>query len=284
MMSFDVANYQLPAKIYRRLLLLTEMWPGERAALGSLLIKFHNGGTKTPFFWAGESSFLASFQEILGVDRSIYCMSGLSGTLPPTEENICAIGRYYAREILNVQPQGPYLLGGWCDASFISYEVAKVLQVLGHEVSMLILLDRDVSEQETSLKIARRLYRAVEQIDKRRKQMLENPIVCIKELLIGKRNDALAIINSLGRKLGVKTSASATIPHYYLTDYAGNVQLIIVKWGLLGFYRFAYFRRYWQKRVTGQLTFHLIDGKKHAHPDWPTIAHIINNCFKQAGI
>lgn len=285
-MRFELDNDQLPAKIYRRILLLTEMWPGERAAPGSLLIRFHTADEhKTPFFWAGESSFLASFRETIGRERSIYCMSGLYGTLTSSQENVRALGRYYAREILKIQPQGPYLLGGWCNAGFVSYEVAKLLEAEGHEVKMMILLDRDVSEQNLVLRLARRLYRASEAFDHRRQQLITSPLICIKEFLLSKRDELLRLSAEIIHKLGVrKTPPLETVPEYYLHEYPRNIQLIFVKWGLIGFFRFEYFQRYWKKKVLGEITIHIIEGKKHREPNWNKIADIINDHFKQANV
>lgn len=47
----------------------------------------------------------------------------------------------YVDELRVIQPSGPYFLGGYCFGAIIVYEVAKVLQQMGHEVVHLFLLD-----------------------------------------------------------------------------------------------------------------------------------------------
>ena len=42
-----------------------------------------------------------------------------------------------------IQPQGPYLLGGWCNGGLIAYEIARQLQAQGQRVDLLILMDSD---------------------------------------------------------------------------------------------------------------------------------------------
>lgn len=47
----------------------------------------------------------------------------------------------WSREILRIQPSGPYLLGGWSAGGFYAYEVMKALRCKGHLVDKLILID-----------------------------------------------------------------------------------------------------------------------------------------------
>lgn len=87
------------------------------------------------------------------------------GTLPPLgtpqKTDICLIGlnspflrqaqaftisiermaRLWHREILRIQPQGPYVLGGWSAGGYYSYEMAKLLTAEGMKVKQLILID-----------------------------------------------------------------------------------------------------------------------------------------------
>jgi thioesterase domain-containing protein len=43
--------------------------------------------------------------------------------------------------IRSVQPEGPYLIGGWCIGALIAYEVARQLHEAGQGVDLLILMD-----------------------------------------------------------------------------------------------------------------------------------------------
>ena len=41
-----------------------------------------------------------------------------------------------------IQPEGPYLLGGWCNGGLIAYEMARQLNAQGHG-ELLVLIDSD---------------------------------------------------------------------------------------------------------------------------------------------
>ena len=47
----------------------------------------------------------------------------------------------------SVQPEGPYLLGGWCNGGLIAYEMARQLHAQGQTVDLLVLMDPDPPAQ-----------------------------------------------------------------------------------------------------------------------------------------
>ena len=47
----------------------------------------------------------------------------------------------YIEALKEVQPEGPYLLGGWSMGGIVAFEMAQQLQRDGHEISLLALLD-----------------------------------------------------------------------------------------------------------------------------------------------
>src|SRR6185503_2382423 len=48
---------------------------------------------------------------------------------------------HYLEAIRSVQPDGPYLLGGWSMGGVVAYEMAQQLAAQGQQVSLLALLD-----------------------------------------------------------------------------------------------------------------------------------------------
>ena len=52
-----------------------------------------------------------------------------------------AVARLYVSEVLKLQTQGPYLVGGWSIGGVYAYEIATQLVALGHEVKGVILID-----------------------------------------------------------------------------------------------------------------------------------------------
>lgn len=47
----------------------------------------------------------------------------------------------YLSEIRKVQPEGPYLLGGYCLGALVAHRMAQRLSEEGHEVPLLVLID-----------------------------------------------------------------------------------------------------------------------------------------------
>ena len=58
--------------------------------------------------------------------------------LPPTIE---AIAEGYVRQLRLVEPNGPYVLLGWCLAGNIAYEAAQQLRAAGQEVAAVVMVD-----------------------------------------------------------------------------------------------------------------------------------------------
>jgi thioesterase domain-containing protein len=51
------------------------------------------------------------------------------------------LARLYIGLIRNIQPSGPYRLGGWCLWGWMAYEVARLLEEQGEVVEILVLVD-----------------------------------------------------------------------------------------------------------------------------------------------
>lgn len=52
-----------------------------------------------------------------------------------------SLAEHYTAAVLKVQPQGPFVLGGYCVGVVIALEMAKTLRALGHEVGPLVAID-----------------------------------------------------------------------------------------------------------------------------------------------
>jgi amino acid adenylation domain-containing protein len=79
---------------------------------------------------------------MLDPDQPVYGLQALpnvDGRQP--FEDYRARAKYYADEIRKVQPEGPYLLGGWCYGGVVAFAVANELKRQGQEVERLIMMD-----------------------------------------------------------------------------------------------------------------------------------------------
>ena len=107
------------------------------------------GATKPPFFLvAGMGGNVLNLRHVaqhLGPDQPVYGVQagGLIGDDKPhfTTEEAAAD---YIAEIRQVQPKGPYLLGGFSGGGITAYEVAQQLKAAGESIAILALLDTPI--------------------------------------------------------------------------------------------------------------------------------------------
>ena len=117
----------------RRFAHLVPMHPGE-------------GGDRVPFFLVagmfGNVLNLRHLAHLVGADRPFYGLQarGLYGDQEPHGSFEEAAGDYL-KEIRQVCPQGPYLLGGFSGGGYIALEMARQLRQSGDPVGLLVMLD-----------------------------------------------------------------------------------------------------------------------------------------------
>ena len=77
----------------------------------------------------------------LGPDQPFYALQsrGLNGEAP--HKTIEEMATHYLKEIRQLQPEGPYLIGGRSLGGMIAYEMACQLRADGEEVALVALLD-----------------------------------------------------------------------------------------------------------------------------------------------
>jgi len=70
------------------------------------------------------------------------------------------IAQCLAEKILEIQPEGPYFLGGWCLPGLVAYETARQLELKGKGESLVILIDTPISfNHEEAVSLSTRLIR-----------------------------------------------------------------------------------------------------------------------------
>lgn len=112
------------------------------------LVPMHQGegGPRQPFFLVagmfGNVLNLRHLAQLLGGDRPFYGLQakGLLGDQAP-HDTLSDAARDCVAELRQVQPHGPYLLGGFSGGGLTAWEMARQLQAAGEEVSLLVLLD-----------------------------------------------------------------------------------------------------------------------------------------------
>src|SRR4030095_11213475 len=65
---------------------------------------------------------------------------GLDGRQPPLTR-IEDLAAYFVGDLRAFQPEGPYLIGGYCLGGMVAFEMARQLQAQGQEVALLALFE-----------------------------------------------------------------------------------------------------------------------------------------------
>ncbi|MBV9706300.1 MAG: hypothetical protein JO125_02690 [Chloroflexi bacterium] len=109
-------------------------------------VAVQTGGAKRPFFflhghWKGNAFYCFPLARALGSDQSFYALEpyrfdGLQ--VPPPLETIAAA---HLESLRAIQPEGPYLLGGFCNGALVAYEMARQLHAAEQTIDLLLLMD-----------------------------------------------------------------------------------------------------------------------------------------------
>ena len=114
--------------------------------LRSSVLPIQVGGAKPPFFFShvhveGGAYYCFTLSRALGPDQPFYVLEpyrldGLD-TLPTFE----TMAADYVESLRRIQPEGPYLLGGFCGGSLIVFEMAQQLHAQGQRVDLLLMIE-----------------------------------------------------------------------------------------------------------------------------------------------
>jgi thioesterase domain-containing protein len=118
----------------------------ERVPSRSPIIEIQKGtDSKRPFFFLhgdfnGGGFYCLNLARGLGADQPFYALQphGLDeGPVPPSIE---LMAESHLKALRSVQPNGPYLLGGYCNGGIVAFEMARRLQAEGEKVDLLALV------------------------------------------------------------------------------------------------------------------------------------------------
>ncbi len=126
---------------------LAEAIRGETwGAVWESVVAVNVGGNRTPFFCvpgaAGNILALARLAQHMGSEQPFYAFQdpGLEDEAHSFQQ-VEGMAAHCLEGLLAVQPEGPYLLGGFSTGGIVAFELAQRLRALGHEVALLALLD-----------------------------------------------------------------------------------------------------------------------------------------------
>ncbi|MFP7674732.1 SDR family NAD(P)-dependent oxidoreductase [Marivita sp. S0852] len=148
------------------------------------LVAMHDGegGRQTPFFLVagmfGNVLNLRHLAQLIGRDRPFYGLQakGLYGDEAP-HMTIKDAARDYIAEMKQVQPDGPYFIGGFSGGGITAYDIAQQLHEMGDEVALIVLLDTPLPLRRP----LKRRDRLLIQLEETRKKGLAYPFIWLRK-------------------------------------------------------------------------------------------------------
>jgi surfactin family lipopeptide synthetase C len=115
----------------------------------SPLVALQPRGDTRPFFCvhpaSGNPFCYLDLSREMGVNQSFY---GLQSRINDPLKNIEEMASCYILAIKALQPEGPYLLGGWSMGGLVAFEMASQLSNRGEEIGLLAIIDAKPTDPE----------------------------------------------------------------------------------------------------------------------------------------
>lgn len=184
---------------------LAEIIRGEsKPQAWSTIVDIQPKGGKPPIFWVhslggdggGGFFYYRRLATLLGEDQPSF------GIRSPQEpfDRIEDMAAYYIRALKEMQPQGPYQLGGFCFGGIVAYEMARQLEASGEKVSLLAVLE---SAPPNLDKLQARLPRSA-------RFSIENVYENLRDFVSHSPSEQVAMVKRKARKMRDKISQKAS--------------------------------------------------------------------------
>jgi len=180
-------------------------------------------GTKPPIFLIhAEGGHVLMYRDLalgLGPEWTIYGIQsrGLDGTTQPSD-SVAEMAARYLSEVRQVQPDGPYYLGGWCLGGTIGYEMTKLLEAEGEKVAWLGMIQARHTDywasRDQAMALRRLAWRSADRVAYETDSLSE---------LSGKAK--LRYVSEKARRLTMRSWARVEIDgprHSYVTELAAS--------------------------------------------------------------
>ena len=206
------------------------------------VVPLQSQGTRTPIFAvAGHNGDVFAYRALalhLGNNQPFFALEppGLDGDSEPLQR-VEDLAAYFAAQIQAFQPNGPYIIAGYCAGGTIAFELARQLQKRGALIHLLALF---ASPYPTSFRAAARLQQTVaHQLASigrhvRALRMLSFPeslqymtAKLRRRKLLRDAAHAASVDPILIRRAGVARATIAAVRRYTPRSYSGRVSLLL---------------------------------------------------------
>jgi thioesterase domain-containing protein len=206
------------------------------------IVPLQSQGSHTPIFAvAGHNGDVFAYRALayhLGDDQPFFALEppGLDGDSEPLQR-VEDLAGYFATQIQAFQPNGPYIIAGYCAGGAIAFELARQMRERGALIQLLALF---ASPYPTSFRIAPRIHQGVaHQVTRiarhvRALMMLSFPdsrryinAKLHRHKLLRDAERAASADPVLLRRAGVERTTIAAVRRYSPGRYAGRVGLLL---------------------------------------------------------
>ena len=110
---------------------------------GSALKGVNVNVSRRPLFWCfnNPGKEMGGLAPLIHPDQPLYGLYSGGWLFPKTPEVTAKIAQFLAEEIIALDPNGPYILGGNCGGAKVALQIARILMDSGRKVEKLCLLE-----------------------------------------------------------------------------------------------------------------------------------------------
>jgi thioesterase domain-containing protein len=121
------------------------------------LLRVHDAGTRTPFFYlhgdlSGGGFYSLKLSRALGPDQPFYVLPPQDIRLLSAAPSIEEMAAAHLEALRAVRPKGPYVIGGFCIGGVVAYELAQQIRAAGHTVELLLIIDSSLDRTLRALR------------------------------------------------------------------------------------------------------------------------------------
>ncbi|PZD96853.1 non-ribosomal peptide synthetase [Paenibacillus sambharensis] len=143
---------------------------------GDSFMRLNKAGDLNVFCFPPGSGFGIGYRELASRLDGRFVLYGID--FIDDEANYEAMLNRYVDEIVRIQPEGPYVLLGYCFGGNLTFEVAKTMEKRGYSVTDVLMVDSWIKDTLTpSDTSAKELEETLADFDEEEKELMSNPLV-----------------------------------------------------------------------------------------------------------
>ncbi|PNQ83106.1 amino acid adenylation domain-containing protein [Paenibacillus sp. F4] len=143
---------------------------------GDSFIKLNKAGDLNVFCFPPGSGFGIGYRELASRLDGRFVLYGIDFIDDAVDYE--AMLNRYVDEIVRIQPEGPYVLLGYCFGGNLTFEVAKTMEKRGYSVTDVLMLDSWIKDTLTPSETSEKeLEETLADFDEEEKELMSNPLV-----------------------------------------------------------------------------------------------------------